>query len=62
MKVTAIEIKHHQSKNTLKKLNYILQISQINLKESDTWEIQLTLEINFIFCEDIDNNQSVITR
>ena len=48
MKVTVIEIKPYQSKNTLKRcLKDIIN----NLKKSDTWKIQLTIAITFIFCK-----------
>ena len=49
MKVKMIEIKHYQLKNILIKLDI-----KNNLKKSDTWKIQLTVAINFVFSKDND--------
>ena len=53
MKVTVIDTKHYQLKNTLKdKKEYLksLYLKDIinNLKKSDTWKIQLKIANNFI--------------
>ena len=45
-KVTAIEIKHYQLKNTL--ISPYLKDIINNLKKPDTWKIQLTMANNFI--------------
>ena len=49
MNVIVIEIKHHQLKNISIKLDHTIVFDIKNyLKNSDTWEIQLTITINFI--------------
>ena len=47
MKVTVIEIKHYQLKGINKIRPYLKDIIN-DLNKSDTWNIQLTIAINFM--------------
>ena len=49
MKVMIIEIKHYQLKNILIKLDHTKKISKMIFKKIDTWKIQLTIAINFMY-------------
>ena len=48
MKVMVIEIKHYQLKSILIKLGPYLKDIINNFKKSDTWKIQLTIEITLV--------------
>ena len=54
MKVKVIEIKHYQLKKILI-IPYLKDITSY-LKKLDTWNIQLTIEINFIFPRNDDKS------
>ena len=34
----------------------------IDLQKSDTWKIQLTIAINFIFSEDVDEDRVMLSK
>ena len=57
MKVTVIEIKHCQLKNTCNKDRPHLKDIINDLGKSDTWKIQLTIAINCISSNDNDEQQ-----
>ena len=54
MKVIKIKLKIISIKEYLNKIASYLKDIMNNLQTSDTWKIQLTVAINFIFSKDID--------
>ena len=54
MKLMVIEIKTYHQKNILTQLNLTWRVIIIDLQNSDTWKIQLTIEINYISSKDAE--------
>ena len=55
MKAIVTEKRHYQLKNISIKVRQFLKVIINNIKKSDTWIIQPTIEINFI--SNIDNDE-----
>ena len=55
MKAIVTEKRHYQLKNISIKVRQFLKVIINNIKKSDTWKIQPTIEINFI--STIDNDE-----
>ena len=62
MKVIKIKLKIISTKEYLNKIASYLKDIMNNLQTSDTWKIQLTVAINFIFSKDIDEERVIYLK
>ena len=62
MKVIKIKLKIISIKEYLNKIASYLKDIMNNLQTSDTWKIQLTVAINFIFSKDIDEERIIYLK
>ena len=62
MKVIKIKLKIISIKEYLNKIVSYLKDIMNNLQISDTWKIQLTVAINFIFSKDIDEERVIYLK
>ena len=62
MKVIKIKLKIISTKEYLNKIASYLKDIMNNLQTSDTWKIQLTVAINFIFSKDIDEERIIYLK
>ena len=62
MKVIKIKLKIISIKEYLNKIASYLKDIMNNLQISDTWKIQLTVAINFIFSKDIDEERVIYLK
>ena len=51
------EIRTYHQKNTLNKIKPYQRDVITDLQESDTWKIQLTIAINFIFSKNVEEDR-----
>ena len=56
------EIRTYRQKNTLNKIKPYQRDVITDLQESDTWKIQLTIAINFIFSKNVEEDRAMHSK